>query len=375
MKKMIKLSLVAAVAVAGLTTTASAAPMADSIKNTDLSGYIRYRYTNGSAETETNAYKTVFVTKSKVNDAVTAKLKVAGEGKTSDASGDADPVTVAVKEANFVMNVAGATVIAGKQGLATPFADGGDQQGSGVVVVKPVNKSLTLAAGWYTNSDAKSFIGTKLSGNNIAALAAIGKAGSVNYAAWYVTISENMGAAAMAGATATNLNLSTKVANVSLELNVANVDYTGTTGDTLADQEQTRVVAATSVAGLNVAAGFVTTGTEGGNVTLGDTDAAANFSVENVSVSALADADATYLSVSKKFGKVTVTAETVSATGKVGQSTAAATAAQAEIDADENKFSVAYAMSKNFKISGFVTSGETGTTETDMSRIEVKYTF
>ena len=45
MKKIAKLSLVAAVAVAGL-TTANAQPLEEAIKNVDVSGSVVYRYDN-----------------------------------------------------------------------------------------------------------------------------------------------------------------------------------------------------------------------------------------------------------------------------------------------------------------------------------------
>jgi len=113
MKKTLKLSLVAAVAVAGISSVASAKPLSEAIKNTDLSGYIRYRYTNGEGSTESNEYKAVFVTKSKVNDKVTAKLKYVIAGATTNKTGDADVGvqgnkavgTNALKEANFIMEL------------------------------------------------------------------------------------------------------------------------------------------------------------------------------------------------------------------------------------------------------------------------------
>ena len=46
---MIKMSLIAAVAVTGLTSTVSAQPLEDAIKGVDFSGNLRYRYTNGEA--------------------------------------------------------------------------------------------------------------------------------------------------------------------------------------------------------------------------------------------------------------------------------------------------------------------------------------
>jgi hypothetical protein len=372
MKKMIKMSLIASVAVAGLTTTASATAMEDSIKNTDLSGYIRYRYTNGKASIEKNEYKTVFNIKSKVNDNVTAKLKVAGASATTNDSGDADPVQANIKEANFIFNLGGATVIAGKQGLATPFADAADQQGTGIVAVVPAGP-VTVAAGWYTNSDAKAITdGTsstsELTGNNIGALGVIGTAGPVNFAAWYAKISENEGAAANAGATAVNLNVAGKFGPVSVEFNHASVNYTGTTGDALKDPKQSRLVVSADAGVAKVTLGYVKTGKEGGNTTLGDDDAKSNFKLENISASATKDASIYYAGVKAPAGPVTVGLEYVG-TGDIDGTTAAKT------KANETKLSVAYAMSKNFTISAFATDGKTGTAENDTTRVEMKYTF
>jgi len=375
MKKMIKMSLVAAVAVAGFSSTASAKPLTESIKDVDLSGYLRYRYTNGDQGAETNEYKTVIKLKSKVNDNVSAFVKVAGAASTTDASGDADPDETATKEAKFIINAGGATIIAGKQALATPFADGADQQGTGIVALYPVNKSLTVAGGWYTNSDAQvTTTGVKggrtdiIGGNNIAALAVIAKAGVANVEAWYAQVSENNPSTTTeAGATAINLNVKAKAGIANIEVNYATVDYTGATGDTLADPEQTRVVvSAAPVAGVTVAAGAVKVGTDGGDVTLGDSDAKANFVMEAFDAAILKDTTAYYLAASYKTGAICAGVEY----GTASEATGAGTA-----DASELKVKAAYAMSKNFKVSAFITKDSDALDGQDKNRIEIKYTF
>jgi hypothetical protein len=343
MKKLVKISLAAAVAVAGLSTTASAKSMEESIKGVDFSGYVRYRYTNGADNAESHAYKTVFKVKSKVNDSVNAFIKVANESAVNDASGDADPTHAAVKCANFQFNVGGNTVIVGKQGLQTPFAALSDQQGTGIVAIAPMG-AVTLAGGWYFNTDATAGIGgADIGGINIAALAAMGKAGAVNYSAWLADVSN--------AATAINLNVAGTVGAVNLELNHASVDYDGGNNPT-----QTRVVASGKAGAATVAAGVVMTGDEGGDVTLGDVDASANFDLEDLSASATTDDTVIYVGVHAPVGATTVGLEY---------------AAADEADADETMLSVAYAMSKNFNISAFATSGDMG----DKTRLEVKYTF
>jgi stress response protein SCP2 len=372
MKKMIKMSLVAAVAVAGLTTTASAVAMEDAIKNTDLSGYVRYRYTNGEANLESNEYRVSFTTKSKVNDNVTAKIKVGGKASTTDASGDVNPDLTGFAEANFIINTGGATIIAGKQANPTPFADPSDQTGTGAVVLYPVSDALTIGAGWFTNTDSLAYQGAALTGNNIGAVAAIGKVAAINYALWYASISENGGAVAGAGATAYNGNIGANFGPASIEVNHASVNYTGTVGDTLNDQSQSRLVVSAEAGPATVTLGYVKTGKDGGNVTLGDTDASANFAVENISASALVDGTAYYVGLSGKVGAIKLGFDYVTGDGT-------------NLDtATEMKVSACYEMSKNFKVSGFLTDGETksltngvvgAAVPNDMSRVEIKYTF
>ena len=80
MKNIIKMSLVAAVAVAGLTTTSSAANLEDAVKNTQLNGYVRYRlnsnHTDGAEATAVEETKAVMKFTTKVNDSVKANIKM-----------------------------------------------------------------------------------------------------------------------------------------------------------------------------------------------------------------------------------------------------------------------------------------------------------
>ena len=77
MKKFAKMSLVAAVAVAGLTSTATAGSLEEAVKATDISGYVRYRF-NKDQENKAdvkNEAKIVINLKTKVNDNVTSHIK------------------------------------------------------------------------------------------------------------------------------------------------------------------------------------------------------------------------------------------------------------------------------------------------------------
>jgi hypothetical protein len=392
MTKMIKMSLIAAVAVTGFTSTVSAKPIEESLKNVDFSGNLRYRYTNGDTTEDTNEYKLQMSLKSKISDIVTANLSTDVVATTSDsganagtARGDADPVAANITEANFAFSVAGKTIIAGKQALATPFADGGvasdAQQGTGVVALVPV-AGVTIAGGLYVNTDAKTYVygganGLDLGGHNIAALAALGSASNVKYAVWYAKVSENeltkeadgTTAAGLAGntagATAVNLNFSAPVGPVSVEVNYAKVNYTVNKADGL-EPSQSRIVVAGDVAGVSLAAGYVKAGKDGGDVTLGDGDATANFVMEAFSGTILKDTSAYYLAASTPVGPVTAKLEYGKTSAFQGGSTQAAS---------ETKFSVAYELVKNFNISAWTTSCSGALNNSGANRIELSYTF
>ena len=169
MKKIAKLSLVAAVAVAGL-TTANAQSLEDAIKNVETSGSVVYRYndykndvTDGS-DTNNN-YKVALNLSSKVNEDVkfNSRFLVANEDgnfagplDTQDA-GDTNP-TVSLSHANFgYTGIANTTITAGKQGLTTPWtvaidSDGQEQTGTGLLALTTVGP-VTLAAAYFNQTN------------------------------------------------------------------------------------------------------------------------------------------------------------------------------------------------------------------------------
>ncbi|MGB5793880.1 major outer membrane protein [Poseidonibacter sp.] len=410
MKNIIKMSLVAAVAVAGFSSTVAAKPLEESIKDVDFSGSLRYRYTNGESTLEKNEYRLITSVKSKVNDNITAKVTFQGKGATGNASatgvqaGDSDAVNAAnIAEAQFIAKFGEATVIVGKQALATPFADGsvdgtGGQQGTGIVAMYPVGP-VTLAAGYYLNTDAQSKnngIGTvDIGGSNITALGALGAAGPVNYAVWYANVSESTlsvntatNPAAVsnidAGANAINVNVDGTFGPVSVEFNYAAMDYSATNHggnqvnadaiDTYSPT-QTRVVASFDADVVKLTAGIVSVGQDGGDVTLGDSDASSNFVMENFDAATLKDTTAYYLAVKAPVGPVTLGLEH----GRTSDIDGAD--ANGNTSFSETKLSASYAMSKNFTVSGWITetTGDvlngTDYSKQGLNRIEVKYTF
>jgi hypothetical protein len=118
MNKLVKMSLVAAVAVAGLNVSASAGSLEEAIKGVDVSGSIAYRYDDRTTTAtgvvdpvdgrKANRYKLVTKVKVPVNDTVTANLTFAAgtmglpHGGTERA--DANVVDVRLVHANLHLN-------------------------------------------------------------------------------------------------------------------------------------------------------------------------------------------------------------------------------------------------------------------------------
>ncbi|MDX4025717.1 major outer membrane protein [Aliarcobacter skirrowii] len=162
MKKFTKLSLVAAVAVAGL-SSANAKPLEEAIKDVEVSGTVTYRYDNfgddnGAGEdTNANKYKINLNLSSKVNEYVkfNSRINVASgaandfvslDKTKSDGTQNDQDANVALAHAYFGISVIpNTTVNVGKQGLATPWTvatdnDGGEQTGTGIFSVTAVDK-------------------------------------------------------------------------------------------------------------------------------------------------------------------------------------------------------------------------------------------
>ncbi|MCT7537666.1 major outer membrane protein [Aliarcobacter butzleri] len=169
MRKISKLSLVAAVAVAGF-STANAQPLEEAIKNVETSGSVVYRYDNfnddKASSTEKNNYKVGLNLSSKVNDYVkfNSRFLVANSdgnfavnGLDAHNGADANP-DVTLSHANFAFTgIQNTTISAGKQGLATPWtvaidSDGNEQTGTGILALSTVGP-VTAAAGYFNQTN------------------------------------------------------------------------------------------------------------------------------------------------------------------------------------------------------------------------------
>ncbi|WP_066220493.1 major outer membrane protein [Aliarcobacter cryaerophilus] len=197
MRKISKISLVAAVAVAGF-STANAQPLEQAIKDVDVSGSVVYRYDNfhsknitaganqpavASRDVDTNRYKVALNLSSKVNDYVKFNSRfivggadngfaslnaksshyatannVGAANQTTGRSGGDGNADVALSNAYFGFTAIPNTVVnIGKQGLTTPYtvavdANGNEQNGTGILALTNVGP-VTFGAGYFNNSN------------------------------------------------------------------------------------------------------------------------------------------------------------------------------------------------------------------------------
>lgn len=192
MRKISKISLVAAVAVAGF-STANAQPLEEAIKNVEVSGSVVYRYDNfhnkdaggttarGDGDSGTNNYKVGLNLSSKVNDYVkfnsrflvadghnggfvglgsgrnnTVQNGVAGFGNQNRGSDLNAEVTLS--NAYFGFTAIPNTVInIGKQGLTTPYTvaldiNGNEQNGTGILALSTFGP-VTAGLGYFNNTN------------------------------------------------------------------------------------------------------------------------------------------------------------------------------------------------------------------------------
>ncbi|RZV16981.1 major outer membrane protein [Aliarcobacter butzleri] len=222
MRKISKLSLVAAVAVAGF-STANAQPLEEAIKNVEVSGSVVYRYNDRhddrgvSTSSSDNNYKIGLNLSSKVNDYVkfNSRFLVANPGLFNDNgfaslptqdAGDASP-EAKLSHANFAFTgIKNTTITAGKQGLTTPWtvaidSDGGEQSGTGILAITTVGP-VSFAGAYFnqTNLDtsgdaiatlnAIQTINKNLGATDIATAGIIGNLEVVTLDAWYLNMKD-----------------------------------------------------------------------------------------------------------------------------------------------------------------------------------------
>ncbi|TLD83760.1 major outer membrane protein, partial [Helicobacter sp. MIT 05-5294] len=164
--KFLKLSLAASVALGALSTASFAQPLEDAIKGIDVSGYLRYRFNsdyydngnNNSNHKDTHRWKAVADFKAPVADNVAFNFGVLynnennvtfGTGGTGSGLGSGKDGSFGVSTFNAVItpDSTATTVIIGKQRLATPVTNAGDDdRGTGILILNSDLENATFAA-------------------------------------------------------------------------------------------------------------------------------------------------------------------------------------------------------------------------------------
>ena len=262
MKKIAKLSLVAAVAVVGF-TSANATPLEEAIKGVETSGSVVYRYNNYDNDVTTptsdndadNNYKIGLNLASKINEDVKLNTRfivgseTTGSFATMDTANADEQADVSLSNVYFgYTGIQNTTVNVGKQGLTTPWtvaidSDGNEQNGTGILALSTVGP-VTLAGAYFNqhnvdaSTDAKVSnigslnAGTALTGvlkgdESIATVGAIAPVGPVTFDAWYLDLQETfdsytVGAKSSLDFSGVTLGLDARYASLTLDDSVAN---------------------------------------------------------------------------------------------------------------------------------------------------------
>ncbi|WP_072679833.1 porin [Arcobacter sp. LA11] len=275
MKKFAKMSLVAAIAVAG--TVASAQPLAEAIKNVDVSGTVVYRYNDKNFDdgdsTVDNNYKVAVSLKSKVTDDVTFNSRFIAGGDNGgfiglDTQGTGDGgVGVELTWANFAYTgIANTTVIVGKQGLGLPWfkatdSDGTEQTGTGILAMTTMGP-VTAAAGYFNQTNVtagKDAIGTTadvaLSGTNVMIAALMGSFGPVKAEGWYMDADDTLDSYF--------LKASGKIGPVNAYVQYQETDLDGVSGE---DIELLKAGVSAKMGMFNAAFAYAKTGDDGSGI-------------------------------------------------------------------------------------------------------------
>ncbi|WDL72021.1 major outer membrane protein [Helicobacter winghamensis] len=176
----LKLSLAASVALGAFSTASFAQPLEEAIKGVDVSGYLRYRYNddrydNGnddvSGSNATHRWRAQADFKTPVVNSVAMNLGIMynnenqnvnhGNGKDFGAgtitpgfgdglgAGKDGDFGVSTFYATITPDVTATTVMIGKQRLATPITDAGDDRATGILALNNDITGLTLVGGAF----------------------------------------------------------------------------------------------------------------------------------------------------------------------------------------------------------------------------------
>jgi hypothetical protein len=371
MKKIAKLSLVAAVAVAGM-TSASAASLEEAIKGVDVSGQFRYRANDmsdktGTATTAGEQGTDVEIevgVKVPVNDNVTAVFKI------DNANDDTDAVAkggVTIEDYYFSYANGPLTVNFGQQNIPGRMTDGA--QGDGIVALYNLGNFTVGAAGFLTNSVGTGVTATATSGldidaQDVTSVIAMGNVGPVSLLGQYADVKDTLDA----------YNLK---ADVSIDMIKAGAEYTEVDVDSDSNEYETTKAYISGAMGIvSAKVSYAKTGDNGSGsidsfggktITSGfSTETPSEFLLWNVGTAGRADFDVWAIDASVKVtDKISVRA--AYADGEQGTG--------ANNDVTETLGQISYKMSKNLNTYVRYADVEDQGADYTRGRVEVRYTF
>ena len=338
MKKIAKLSLVAAMAVAGLTNV-NAASLEEAIKGVSVSGQFQFR---AEEKNTTDTYTDVEIeigVKVPVTENVTAVFKI--DNANDDVDGSVAKGVVSIEDYYFSYNNGDLTVNAGQ--LNTPTRMTYATQGDGIVALYNLG-SVTLGASTFMNTNIEA------SGAQLNTVMAAGTAGPISLSAQYADVADF--------ASAFNVKADTKAGPVSMSL-----EYTEKDLD--ANNTENSTLKASASAKVGIVSGslaFAKTGKDGAGAIQGANDAASEMALWQLGTATAGLNDTEFIKVNAS----------VAITNSVSLSAG-------YMDADTQKEtigSISYKMAKN--LSGVVIYSEhdTGAADTvDRVRVQAKYSF
>lgn len=275
--KLVKLSLVAALAAGALATSASAMPLEEAIKGVDVSGMTRIRYTatntkDGEAETKHKSewnFKAVMNVKTTIDDNF---FNVVSIRYTSENNGIGESTADNDKNHKFEANqfflgatFGNTTIQLGRQTIGAFFTD--DMYGDGIKVLNTDVEGLVLAALFMDSLEKDKNIDSLGAGrvnnklvtdHNLYGVAAIGSYDPISFQLWYALLEDvtNLSALELAG----DFTVSDDV-KLGLKGQYAFSDFDGKfktgSGDLVDDGSFWAVEASSEFFGVDFSAGYI----------------------------------------------------------------------------------------------------------------------
>ena len=350
MKKIAKLSLVAAVAVAGLSTTSSAASLEEAIKGVDISGKVRYRMEDKKVVNDTDASEDQDVNidikvKVPVTDTVTFVANANYDDDTQEGAGTASDSSGTLDQYYFQYSNGAVTTLLGTQTIPGRLTDA--EQGSGIVGLYNAGAFTVGAAAMY-NSDVAS--------EAIYSVIGMGNVGPVSLLGQYVDVADTM-----------------KVYNVkadaSLGMVKTGVEYSEKELDTGAATDDDRSTFKAYVAGnvgiVSASLAYAATGDNGSGTIDEAAETPAEFLLWQMGSAGVSELSAFAVDA------------TVTLTDKISVRAAYADGEHGAADTDINETlgQINYKVAKNLNTYIRYSELENGIVESNRGRIEVKYSF